>query len=45
MSIKKDLSRITIDIPKVDHKKLKVMAASLGKSMREVIQELIEERL
>lgn len=42
MSTKAELSRITIDIPKVDHKKLKAFAALHDKSMREVILELIE---
>ena len=45
MSTKNELSRITIDIPKIDHKKLKTMAASLGTSMREIILESIKERL
>lgn len=40
-----ELSRITIDIPKIDHKKLKALAALLGTSMRELIIESIEERL
>jgi antitoxin component of RelBE/YafQ-DinJ toxin-antitoxin module len=45
MNTKKELSRITIDIPKVDHKKLKAIAAVLGKTMREIIIESIEEHL
>ncbi len=45
MNIKKDLSRITIDIPKEDHKKLKAMAAILGKSMREIVIESLEQHL
>ncbi len=45
MNIKRELSRITIDIPKEDHKKLKAMAAILGKSMREIVIESIEEHL
>ncbi len=45
MNTKSDLSRITIDIPKKSHKRLKAMAAILGKSMREIIIESIEERL
>ena len=40
-----DLSRITIDIPKEHHRKLKALAAILGKSMRELIIESIEEHL
>jgi antitoxin component of RelBE/YafQ-DinJ toxin-antitoxin module len=39
------LSRITIDIPKIDHKKLKAIAALTGKSMREIIITSIEEHL
>ncbi len=42
---KNELSRITIDIPKVDHKRLKAMAAILGKSMQTIVRELIEETL
>ncbi|MBA3752363.1 hypothetical protein H0X06_06270 [Candidatus Dependentiae bacterium] len=45
MNTKKDLSRITIDIPTEDHKKLKALAAILGKSMREIIMESIEKHL
>ena len=45
MSTKNELSRITIDIPKIDHKKLKAMAAILGKSMQTIVRELIEECL
>jgi len=44
VNIKSDLSRITIDIPKKSHKRLKAMAAVLGKSMREIVIESIEER-
>jgi hypothetical protein len=40
-----ELSRITIDIPKASHKKLKAMAALEGKSMREVVNDLITERI
>ena len=42
MSTKQSRSRITVDIPKKDHQKLKAMAAALGKSMREVVIESIE---
>jgi len=42
MATKIALSRITIDIPKVDHQRLKAMAALRGKSMREIILEAIE---
>ena len=45
MSTKNELSRITIDIPKIDHKKLKAIAALTGKSMREIIITSIEEHL
>jgi ribosomal 50S subunit-associated protein YjgA (DUF615 family) len=45
MNIKKDVSRITIDIPMADHKRLKAMAAMLGKSMREIVVASIEEHL
>ena len=34
-------TRITFDIPTVDHKKLKVLAALEGKSMREILIEII----
>lgn len=43
--IKNDFSRITIDMPKVDHKKLKAISAILGKSMRELVIESIREHL
>ena len=45
MSTKIELSRITIDIPKVDHKKLKALAALHERSMREIIVELIKQHL
>ena len=45
MSTKAELSRITIDIPRVNHRKLKALAALHEKSMREIIIELIEEHL
>jgi len=35
-------TRVTVDIPTVDHKKLKMLAAYHGKSMREIFVELIE---
>jgi len=35
------LSRLTIDIPKKTHKRLKVIAALQGKSMREYVSDLI----
>lgn len=45
MKIKNELSRITVDIPKIDHKKLKAMAALMSKSMRELVVASIEEYL
>lgn len=45
MHARADLSRITIDIPKESHKRLKAMAAILGKSMREIVIESIEKNL
>ena len=45
MKTKNDLSRITIDIPKKNHKKLKTMAVFLGKSMRQLVIESIERYL
>ncbi|MCX5922339.1 MAG: hypothetical protein NTX86_03355 [Candidatus Dependentiae bacterium] len=42
MKTRSDLSRITIDIPLIDHKRLKATAALLGKSMRELVLEAIE---
>ncbi len=45
MKPKDELSRITVDIPKVDHKKLKAMAALTSRSMREIIIASIEEYL
>jgi len=45
MNGKKELSRITIDIPMVDHKRLKALAAILGKSMRDIVIDSIEKHL
>ena len=45
MNIKNDISRITIDMPIADHKKLKAISALLGKSMRELVIESIREHL
>ena len=42
---KKELSRITIDMPIADHKRLKAVAAILGKSMRDVVMDSIKEHL
>ncbi len=38
-------TRITVDIPTIDHKKLKILAAFHGKSMRKIFIELIEHGL
>ena len=38
-------TRITVDIPTVNHKKLKLLAAYHGKSMRKIFIELIEDGL
>lgn len=38
-------SRITLDISQEYHKKLKMLAAILGKSMREIIIDAIEKQL
>lgn len=40
-----NISRMTIDLSKEDHKKLKAVAAILGKSMREVVLEAVEKYL
>lgn len=42
MSTKNELSRVTIDMPKAMHRRLKTHAALLGKSMREIIIDAIE---
>lgn len=44
-SKKRNLSRITIDIPEEDHKQFKIMAAIQGKSMRKIIIEDIKKHL
>lgn len=45
MTAKNHMSRITIDVPEEDHRRLKALAAVLGKSMREIIAEWMHERL
>ena len=45
MNTKNELSRITIDVPTQVHKKLKSMAALEGKSMRQIVVDLIDESL
>ena len=43
--MKRELSRITLDIPASIHKKFKSFAAKKGKSMREIMVDLIELQL
>ena len=43
MNPKNEPSRITIDIPTRNHKRLKTIAAVQGKSMCEIVGELIEQ--
>jgi len=43
MSLKNEVSRMTIDIPKTSHKQLKTLSAVLGKSIREIVTESIED--
>ena len=45
MAARSHLSRMTIDIPEEDHKRLKALAAVLGKSMREIVMDWIHEHL
>ncbi len=45
MDTKKALSRITIDLPKIDHKRLKAMSVVTGKSMRQIVVDLITNKL
>ena len=45
MKPRKNLSRITIDLPEEDHKQFKAMAAVQGKSMREIVIEAIQKHL
>jgi predicted DNA-binding protein len=45
MAVRSHMSRMTIDVPEEDHKRLKALAAILGKSMREIIMEWIHEHL
>ena len=40
--VRSSYARITVDIPKIDHKRLKAMAALRGTSMRKIIIESIE---
>lgn len=45
MHKKHNLSRITIDIPEEDHRKFKIIAASMGKTMREIVVESIQKHI
>ena len=45
MSSKSNLFRMTVDIPAEDHKRLKALAAVLGKSMREIVSDWIHGNL
>ncbi len=45
MTAKSHMSRMTIDVPEEDHKRLKALAAVLGKSMREIVIEWIQDHL
>lgn len=45
MTAKGHMSRMTLDVPEEDHRRLKALAAVLGKSMREIIIEWIHEHL
>jgi len=42
MNTKNELSRVTIDMPKAMHRRLKTHAALLGKSMKDVILDALE---
>ncbi len=41
----KTKARITVDIPVVDHKKFKMLAAYYGTSMRDILNDLIQNGL
>ena len=45
MATKNNLSRMTIDISKEEHRQLKAIAAMLGKSMRELVIESLKKHL
>lgn len=45
MSTKSHIARMTLDLPEEDHKRLKALAAILGKSMREIVSNWIHEHL
>ena len=41
--MKSELSRVTVEMPKSVHRRLKTQAAYLGKSLKQVILDAIEE--
>lgn len=41
----KTLSRVTIDLPTVEHKRLKAVSVMTGKSMRQIVIDLIADKL
>src|SRR3990167_10727094 len=41
MSSKSELSRITIDLPREEHRRLKKMSADIGKSMKQIVVDAI----
>ena len=45
MKPKSNLSRMTIDISQEEHKQFKVMAAFLGKSMRELVVQAVQKQI
>ncbi len=45
MTVKSHMSRMTLDVPEEDHRRLKALAAVLGTSMRELIAGWIHEHL
>jgi antitoxin component of RelBE/YafQ-DinJ toxin-antitoxin module len=45
MRTKNEVSRMTIDIPSKSHKQLKAVSVILGKSMREMVIESIDDYL
>ncbi|MGL5263586.1 MAG: hypothetical protein ACRDAI_03285 [Candidatus Rhabdochlamydia sp.] len=45
MTTKPHLSRMTLDIPQEDHRRLKALSALLDKSMKDLVVEWIQEHL
>ena len=43
MNTKTPLSRVTVEMPRTMHKRLKTQAASLGKSLKQIILDAIKE--